>query len=143
MSTHANTRTRVTWEPWSPAQLLVAALGGFLTILAALVLVRGGIGDWTSPDTAVWGFRHTPLMATIELGIGLLILSAAASAVAAKSTLTGIGVFMAVFGIITLIEPDVFARALGVNRSMGLLYTAFGLGGFLLGTASPVIRPKA
>ena len=141
MSTQADVRAhRVTWRPWSPAQVVVAALGGFLTILAVLVLVRGGVGDWTAPRTAVWGFRHTPLMAAIEIGLGLLILSAAANAMAAKTTLTAIGVFMAVFGIITLIEPAAFARVLGVNRQMGLLYTGFGVGGWLLGTASPVIR---
>jgi hypothetical protein len=47
---------------------------------------------------------------------------------------------MAVFGIITLIEPAAFSRLLGVNRQMGMLYTGVGVGGFLLGTASPVFR---
>ena len=141
MSTHTDTRThRATWRPWSPAQLLVAGLGGFLTVLAVVVPARGGILAWTAPHTTVWGFTHTPLMGVIELALGLLILTAAADAISAKRTLTGIGVIMAVFGAIVLVDPHVFREALGVNRTMGILYAALGIAGFLLGSVSPVIR---
>lgn len=131
---------RIAWGPWSPAQLIVGALGGFLTVLGALVLFRGGVGDWTDPIVSVWGFSHTPLMAVIEVSLGLFILSAAADPTSAKGTLVGIGGLMAVFGIVTLADPGAFREVLGVDRQMGVLYTTFGVGGFVLGHLSPVIR---
>lgn len=140
MAATAETTRRVTWGPWSPAQLIVGGLGGFLTILGALVLFRGGVGDWTAPITSVWGFSHSPLMAVIEVSLGLFILSAAADPTSAKGTLVTAGALMAVFGIVTLADPAAFHHVLGVDRQMGVLYTTFGVSGFVLGHLSPVIR---
>lgn len=139
--THQHRET-VTWGPWSPAQLLVALLGGFLTVLGVVALSRMGIGDWTSPQSTIWGFGHTPLMAVIEIALGLIIVVDAVNPFTARGTLTGFGVLFAIFGIITLIEPAAFHDWLGVNRAMGVLYTAVGIGGVVLGALMPVIDTR-
>lgn len=133
-------RARATWTPWSPLQLVVAVLGGYLIVLGVLAIDAAGLNSWTHPDVTVWGFRHTPLMAAIEVAIGLAILSAVTSPFAARTTLIGFGALMAVFGVIVLLAPGVFDELLGANRQLGLLYTAAGCGGMVLGSALPIVR---
>lgn len=133
-------RARATWAPWSPLQLIVAGLGGFLVVLGVLAISSAGFNSWTEPDVAVWGFRHTPLMAGIEIVLGLALLSATTSPFAARTTLMGFGALMAVFGAIVLVEPKVFGDLLGANRQMGVLYTAAGCGGIALSSLVPIVR---
>ena len=130
---------RVTWGPWSPAQFLVAALGGFLIILGTLVLAKTGLANLTLSRATVWGMEHTPLMALIEVLLGLFVLTNAPYPYSARNTLFGIGALMAVFGLITLIEPGLFSDTLGVNRPLGLFYAVGGTASTVLGSLSPVI----
>lgn len=131
---------RATWAPWSPLQLIVAGLGGFLIVLGTLALASTGVPSWTEPTTTVWGFRHSPLMAVIEIVLGLCLLGATPSAFAARGALFGFGSLMAVFGAIVLLEPGVFSGLLGVNRQVGVLYAAGGTGAMLLGGLVPIMR---
>jgi hypothetical protein len=136
----ASTKSRrATWGPWSPAQIVAVVLGGFLVILGTMALARVGMSSLTSPTDTVWGLAHTPLMALIEIALGLFILTSAPYPFTARTTLCGIGALMAVFGIVMLIEPAVFSDTLGINRQMGLLYTATGAGSTVLGWVSPVL----
>ncbi len=139
MQTTHTRAARVTWGPWSPAQLLVAVLGGFLIILGVMVLARTGLANLTLSRTTVWGMTHSPLMALIEASLGLLMITNAPYPYSARSTLFGMGVLMAVFGIIALIEPGLFADTLGVNRQLGLFYAIGGTASTVLGSVSPVI----
>ncbi len=68
---------RATWGPWSPAQIVAVVLGGFFVILGTVALARVGMSSLTSPTETVWGLAHTPLMALIEIALGLFILASA------------------------------------------------------------------
>lgn len=145
MSTQNPTTTdtpvrRVVWAPWSPAQLFVAAIGGFFVVLGVLTLSESGVAAWTTPRVTVWGFSHTPLMAVIEIALGLSVILAAPYPFSARGTLLGFGVLMAVFGIITIVDPTAFADVLGVNRPMGWLYLGTGLGSAVIGSVVPVFE---
>ena len=144
MTTRASTRAtvirRATWAPWSPAQFVIAILGGFLIVLGILVLANSGVNDWVSPQVTVWGLAHTPLMAAIEIGVGLLALSAARYPYSSRATLFGFGVLMAVFGVLTLVEPEVFGAYLGANRQLGVFYTIAGVASSAIGSIAPVIE---
>jgi hypothetical protein len=119
---------------------VAALLGGFLVVLGVIALARSGLDSWTAPTELVWGFGHTPLMAVIEILLGLGMLAAVSNPFTAKTTLAGLGALMAVFGAIVLLEPAVFDDLLGANRRMGLLYAGSGAGGVLLSTLIPVVR---
>ena len=143
MATTTETRTETRFGPWSPAQLIVAAVGVFLAVLGGVALAQiGGFGEWTSPEVAVLGFGHTPLLAVIEILVGLLVMADAVSPWGARSTLVGFGVLFLTFGLIVWIEPDSLHQWLGVTTETGMLYTALGAGGVLLGTASPVVGER-
>lgn len=131
---------RVIWAPWSPAQLFVGAIGAFFIVLGVLALSETGVSAWTSPRTTVWGFGHTPLMAVIEIALGFSVILAAPYPFSARGTLLGFGVLMAVFGIITIIDPSAFRDALGVNTQMGWLYLGTGLGSAVMGSIVPVFE---
>lgn len=125
---------------WSPLQLVIAALGGFFIVLGSLILVEGGVASWTETTATVWGFSHTPLMAVIDIVLGLFLLGSAASPGSARSALFGFGLLMAVFGAIVLLEPEVFGDVLGVNRQVGVFHLSAGAGSMFLGGLIPAMR---
>ena len=144
MATTTETHTETRFGPWSPAQLLVAAVGVFLAVIGGIALAQlGGFGEWTRPETTVLGFGHTPLFAVIEIVVGLFIMADAVSPWGARSTLVGFGVLFLTFGLIVWLEPGALDQWLGVTRESGMLYTAMGAGGILLGTVSPVIGERS
>ena len=143
MTTGASRATvirRATWAPWSPAQFVIAILGGFFIVLGVLVLADSGVDDWVSPQVTIWGLAHTPLMAVIEIGVGLLALMAARYPYSSRTTLFGFGTLMAVVGVLTLIEPELFGAYLGANRQMGVFYTVAGVASAAIGSIAPVIE---
>ncbi len=112
------------------------AIGVILLVIGLVALARTGIptDTLTSPTASVGPFTRTPIMAIIEILLGLLLVSASASRDA--GTVTGIGLIALVFGIVWLIEPGAFRPLLGVGRDTAILYLAFGgvcLGAGLLG----------
>ena len=140
---HVEETTRtVRRRAWSPAQLIAGALGLFLTVMGGIVLARIGFGDLTSPETTVFGFGHTPLLAMIEVAVGILLMLDAASAFASRAMLIGFGAVAAAFGLIVVLEPGAFQDWLGVARNSGWLYVAIGAGAIVLGGGSPVFRKR-
>ena len=119
---------------WSVLQLIAAALGGFMVVLGAAVIVAAGITEWTDSTATVWGFTHTPLLAAAEVALGLILLASSASVKATRAALIGFGALMAAFGAIVLLEPGFFADTLAPNRQVGVLYAASGAGSVVLGS---------
>jgi hypothetical protein len=143
VATTTETRTETRFGPWSPAQLFVAAVGVFLAVIGGIALAQlGGFGEWTSPETTVLGFGHTPLLAVIEIAVGLIIMADTVRPRGARSTLIGFGVLFLTFGLIVWIEPGALDQWLGVTRESGMFFTALGAGGVLLGTISPVVGER-
>jgi hypothetical protein len=130
---------KVAWGPWSPAQFVVVALGGFLILMGALVLAKTGVANLTLSRATVWGMEHTPLMGMIAVSLGLLVLTYGPYPYSARNALFGIGALMAVFGLIALIEPALFSDTLGMNRPLAVFYLVGGAASTMIGSLSPVI----
>jgi hypothetical protein len=108
------------------------AVGIVFLVLGLVGLARTGIpmDTITAPTVSVGPFSRTPIMAIIEVVLGVVLIGASASR--DPGTVTGIGLITLVFGIVWLIEPGAFRVLLGVGRETAVLYLA--LGGVLLGT---------
>lgn len=126
--------------------IAASVLGALLLVVGIVALARTGVpADGLIETTASVGpFTRTPLMAILEIALGLIIV--VASATGEKGSLLGVGVVSLVFGIVWLIEPGAFGELLGVGRSSAVLYLLVGLVVLLAGIfASPggtVIRER-
>lgn len=132
-------RVSVDKRVWSPAQLVAGGVGLLLVVMGAVTLLRGGVDTMTSPTATVLGFAHTPLMSIISIVFGALFLSAAASTLGVRSTLTFLGLLALGFGLVVAIEPGATTAWFGGGRNLGLFYIVMGAGCLLAGWASPTI----
>lgn len=107
--------------------IAASVLGALLLVIGIVALARTGVpADGLIETTASVGpFTRTPLMAILEIALGLIIV--VASATGEKGSLLGVGVVSLVFGIVWLIEPGAFGELLGVGRSSAVLYLLVGL----------------
>ena|SRR3989304_1002268 len=142
---HATAERPIIWDvptpaPWSLLQVLAAGLGGFFIVLGAVALAETGLQAWTGAEATVWGFRHSSLLAVIEILVGLFLLNATPSVLAARSTLVWLGAMLAILGAIVLVEPQALRDVLGANRQIGVLYAATGAGAVFLGAMVPMQR---
>lgn len=126
--------------------IAASVLGALLLVVGIVALARTGVpADGLIETTASVGpFTRTPLMAILEIALGLIIV--VASATGEKGSLLGVGVVSLVFGIVWLIEPGAFGELLGVGRSSAVLYLLVGLVVLIAGIfASPggtVVRER-
>lgn len=132
-------RVSVDKRTWSPAQLVAGAIGLFLVVLGAVALLRGGIETMTSPTSTVLGFVQTPLMAMIGIVLGVIFLSAAASTLGVRNTLTFLGLVALGFGLVVAIEPGATTDWFGGSRALGVLYMVIGAASLIAGWTSPTI----
>jgi general stress protein CsbA len=102
------------------------AVGVLLLVLGLVSLARTGIpsGTLLEPVTSVGPFTRTPLMAIVELVLGVVVIGA--SATADRRSLTAIGLVSLVIGLVWVIEPGAFQTALGVGRESAMLYLVIG-----------------
>lgn len=114
------------FDPTLWVALVAGAISLFALVVGIVTLARTGvpIEGLTDATTEVGPFDRSALMGFIEVGIGLIAATIAASRRAAS--LTGLGLIAIVFGLVWLIEPNAFGDALGVNRGTAWLYLAFG-----------------
>ncbi|MBT8207313.1 MAG: hypothetical protein HKN07_12095 [Acidimicrobiia bacterium] len=127
---------------WSPTQLVVLALGVIWTALAGIALARAGAVGITgvlSPEVAVALWTRTPILAAIELVLGLVLLVAAAQRLVPKTAYRIIGGVATAFGIVLIGAPEFFQTTIGAGRSSGWLYAAFGVVMLIVGFTSPII----
>ena len=127
---------------WNMTQVLLIATGIFLTSLGGIALARAGalgIIDATTPDVAVGPWHRTPLMAAIELGIGLVLVVSAAQRVAPRALYRSAGALALAFGIVLIAQPATFDSVLGASRDTGWLYTTIGVGLLALGFGAPLV----
>jgi uncharacterized membrane protein len=126
--------------------IAASVLGGVLLVIGIVALARTGVPAeaLTEATAAVGPFTRTPLMAIIEIALGLIIV--VASAAGEKGSLLGVGVVSLVFGIVWLIEPGAFGELLGVGRSSAALYLLVGLvvvvAGILATPGRTVVRER-
>ena len=126
---------------WSPAQVIAALIGAGSTVLGAIGLARTGfnVHHVTTPQTNVWRWHQTPILALIELGYGALIVLAALRPVVAKAFLGLLSTAALGLGIAVLIDafPQQLHFWLGVTHATAWLYVGTGALGLSTAVASP------
>src|ERR671919_2571637 len=61
-------------SPWNLGSVVVLLAGAALVVVGLVGAVRTGINStWYRPVEEVAGVRHTPLLAAIEAGVGVLL----------------------------------------------------------------------
>lgn len=127
---------------WNPTQVIVIAVGIFLMALGGIGLARAGaegITNATTPEVVVAAWHRTPLMSTIELGIGLLLVVSGAQRILPRALYRTAGALGMVFGIVLIAQPATFDSVLGASRNTGWLYALLGLGLLALGFGAPIV----
>jgi hypothetical protein len=100
---------------WNLGSVLVLLAGAALGVLGAVALARTGIDQtWFGPTTEVAGIRHTPLLAAIEAGVGLMLVFAGLAGAPGLAAFVGISAAMAA-GVAAL-EPERVAAQLAAER---------------------------
>ena len=128
-------------EPFSWGQPVAFVVGGLFLVLGAVALARTGMpsgGDVTQPHVGVAGLDHTPLLAMIEIVLGLVLLGAGAASGARRGLMIFFGGAALLFGIITLIEPQPFHDTLGMHAANSWLFILTGLATLLTGAFAAV-----
>jgi hypothetical protein len=100
---------------WNLGSVVVLLAGAALAVLGAAALARTGINEtWFRPVQEVAGIRHTPLLAAIEVGVGLLLVIAGLAGAPGLAAFICISAAMAA-GVAAL-EPDHVAEQLAAER---------------------------
>ena len=124
-------------QPFGMSQAIAMAVGIFLIVIGAVGLARTGIDSLRAPTTEVFGMSMTPLLAIIEVGVGILFLIAAIGRLLARDLDVFLGALMMAAGIIVLIQPDVLQSWLGMNQTDGLAFLVAGGASILAAIATP------
>jgi hypothetical protein len=138
----SKSRTVTGRRVWSPAQVVAGAIGLFLVVLGAVVLLRNGFDSFTGTTVDVLGFEHTTAMGIVHIGIGLIFLGAA-STLGGLGSLTFVSLAAVAFGLITIIEPGNMAEWVGGAPEIGWLYVAIGAVSMLVAWAAPTIVQRS
>lgn len=127
---------------WNPTQVIVITAGIFLMALGGIALARAGadgITSATAPEVVVAGWHRTPLMAVIEMAIGLLLVVSGAQRLLPRGLYRSAGAIGLVFGIVLIAQPSTFDAALGASRNTGWLYAVLGFVLLVLGFGAPIV----
>src|SRR5438445_4573594 len=147
--TPARAVTEVESGPWSPAQVVALAIGLFFAVLGGIALARTGldVNDVHHPHRIVgWGnWHHTPLLALIELGFGVLMMVAGAVPGAWRGAMGLLSAVAFGFGIFIVADaaPVRLHLWLGVHHANGWLYIVVGAIGLAATMLSPVIWSRS
>jgi vacuolar-type H+-ATPase subunit I/STV1 len=132
---------------WSPAQFVSLIVGVAAIVFGIVALAKTGIhGDaLRTPHREVWGFDHTPLLAVVEIGFGVLLVLASVSAGASRAFMALLGVLAVAFGVVILADawPARMHRWFGVHDRNGWLFVITGGVVILAGLVLPTFtRPE-
>jgi hypothetical protein len=112
---------------WSLGSVLVLLAGAALTVLGVVAAARTGIDDmWYRPVEQVAGLRHTPLLAAMEAGVGMLLVVAGIAGRRGLAALVCIA--GAIAAAVAAIEPELVAEELALQRWWALTLAAAGAG---------------
>jgi hypothetical protein len=129
-------------HPWSPLQIVGLVIGIGYVVLGIAALVRTGFdtSNIYRPHDVVWKLPHSPLLAVIEIGFGVLVILGSVVPPGLRSLLGLLGAGALAFGIVVVIEtvPNRLNDWLAVTHRSGWLFVISG--GVLLVAAivSPV-----
>src|SRR5262245_55958904 len=96
---------------WSVGSAVAAIVGAAYAVIGLIGLIRAGIDEsWYRPVVQVLDANHTPLLAALEVGGGVLLLVAAASR--SRSLAALLGLAMVVAGVVAAVQTEDLARQL-------------------------------
>jgi hypothetical protein len=109
-------------------QLVAWVLGLYFLVAGLVAIARAGFDEigLFEPTVEVGGLPMTPLLALLQLLIGLALLGAATGVVHERGLRIG-GVLLGVVGAVWLIEPGAFEPYLGVVRDSGVVWLAMAV----------------
>lgn len=100
---------------WNLGSALVLLAGAALAVLGGVALVRTGVDEtWYRPVHEVAGIHHTPLLAAIEAGVGLLLVLAGLAGAPGLAAFVCISVAMAAG--VAAVEPGLVHEQLAAER---------------------------
>ena len=139
-------RNRSMLAQWSPAQLVGLICGIGITVLGFVALARTGFNtdNIYSPHALAWRLPHSPLMALIEVGFGVLLILASVVPGGMRSFIALLGAIALSFGIVvvSMTPPDRLNHWLGVEDKNGWFYIVVGGVLLLAGLLSPVVTTR-
>jgi purine-cytosine permease-like protein len=114
-------------------------------VFGIVALAKTGIhGDGLrTPHREVWGgFDHTPLLAVVEIGFGVLLVLASVSAGASRAFMALLGALAVAFGVVILVDawPARMHRWFGVHDRNGWLFVITGAVVVLAGLVLPTFK---
>ena len=109
-------------------QVVAWVLGLYVLVAGLVALARAGFEDigLVAPVVEVGGLPMTPLLALLQLVLGIALLGAATGLVRERGLRVG-GVLLGVVGAVWLIEPAAFEPYLGVVRDTGAAWLGMGV----------------
>jgi apolipoprotein N-acyltransferase len=139
-------RNRSMLAQWSPAQFVGLIIGIAVTVLGFVALARTGFNtnNIYSPHALAWRLPHSPLMAVIEVGFGVLLIVAAVVPGGIRSLIALLGAAALSFGIVvvSMTPPDRLNHWLGVEDKNGWFFVVVGGVLLLAGLVSPVFTTR-
>jgi len=132
---------------WSPAQFVALVVGVAAIVFGIVALAKTGIhGDsLRSPHREVWSFHHTPLLAVVEIGFGVVLVLASVSAGVSRAFMALLGALAVAFGVVIVADawPARMHRWFGVHHRNGWLFIITGGVVLLAGLVLPTFdRPE-
>ena len=127
---------------WSATQVVAVITGILLLSIGGIALARAGdmgISDPITPEVIVGTWHRTPLMATLELMLGITLLTAGVQKLSPHSFYRFAGAIGLAFGIVLIAQPATFDSILGASRDTGWMYSILGLVFLGLGFGSPIV----
>jgi hypothetical protein len=130
------TETDLVKYRWSPGSALVVLAGAALAVLGIVALIRTEIDStWYRPVEEVAGIDHTPLLAAIEVGVGVLLV---VLGLAGRWILTAlVCVLAAIAAAVAAVDPAEVQRELAIERWWAI---ALAVGAAVLAVASMMPR---
>jgi hypothetical protein len=112
---------------WSLGSVVVVLVGAALAVLGVVAVTRTGLDDsWYRPVVAVAGVRHTPLLAVVEAGVGVVLVGAGLAGARGAAALVCISGAMAAG--VAAVEPGLVAGELALQRWWAVTLAAGGAG---------------
>lgn len=110
---------------WNLGSVLVLLAGAALAVLGIVAAARTGInGTWYRPVEEAAGVPHTPLLAVVVAGVGVLLVIAGLAA--ARGLAASVCIAVAITTGVAAIEPGLFAEQLALERWWAMTLAAAG-----------------